>query len=164
MSGSKKTNQGIGYGSRCDVEYMMVDFLTQMLRNRREMMELMTVITMLALLELVYFGAKVGAARGKYDIKAPATTGNEIFERHYRVHYNTIEQLMLFLPGLWAFGYYVGQYWAAGIGVVYLVGRLIYGAMYVKDPESRGIGTLFSVIPCWILILGGLIGAVVQFP
>ncbi len=117
-------------------------------------MELMTVITMLALLELVYFGAKVGAARGKYDIKAPATTGNEIFERHYRVHYNTIEQLMLFLPGLWAFGYYVGQYWAAGIGVVYLVGRLIYGAMYVKDPESRGIGTLFSVIPCWILIRG----------
>jgi len=126
-------------------------------------MELLTVVTMLALLEFVYFGMKVGASRGKFGIKAPATTGNEIFERYYRVHYNTLEQLVIFIPGLWGFGYYIGQYWAAGLGVVYLGGRLLYANFYYRDPEKRGTGMLLSVIPCWVLVLGALIGAVVHY-
>ena len=102
----------------------------------------------------------MGFARGRTGLKAPATTGNEEFERHFRVHYNTIEQLILFLPGMWVFGYYVGALWAAGIGVVYLVGRLVYGLSYVKDPDTRGTGMLLSVVPCWILVLGGLCGVI----
>ena len=126
-------------------------------------MELLTIITMLALMEFVYFGVRVGAARAKYEISAPATTGNEMFERHYRVHYNTLEQLIIFLPGLWAFGYYVGQYWAAGFGVLFLIGRMIYAVAYVKDPASRGSGTMISVIPSYLMVIGALIGAVVHY-
>lgn len=125
-------------------------------------MEWLTIVTMLALIEVSVFSLLVGRARGKYGVKAPATSGNDMFERFYRVHYNTIENLVLFIPALWAFGYYVHEIWAAGIGAVFLVGRIVYGILYVKDPDTRGIGVLMSVLPCWILILGGLIGAVLQ--
>jgi uncharacterized membrane protein YecN with MAPEG domain len=123
-------------------------------------MELLSIITMLALLEFIWMSIRVGAARGKYNIKAPAIAGDEMFERHYRVHYNTLEQLVVFLPALWAFGYYVGEEWAAGLGCVYLVGRIIYAITYVKDPAKRGPGFLLSVLPAWILLLGSLVGAV----
>lgn len=125
-------------------------------------MELLTIVTLLALLEFVWLGTRVGMARGKFGVTAPATTGNEEFERHYRVHYNTLEQLVLFIPSLWAFGYYVGQFWAAGLGAIYLIGRMIYALAYVKDPASRGPGMLLSVIPCYVMLLGGLAAAAWQ--
>jgi uncharacterized membrane protein YecN with MAPEG domain len=118
---------------------------------------------MLALIEVIVFGTIAGLARTKYGVKAPATTGHEMFERRYRVHYNTIEQLVIFLPALWAFGYYIGQYWAAGLGMIYLIGRIVYAVTYIRDPATRGVGTLLSVVPCWILVLGALAGAVIQF-
>lgn len=125
-------------------------------------MELLTIVTMLAVVELITFQSLTGLARAKYGIKAPAVTGNEQFERRYRVHYNTIEQVIMFIPALWAFGYYIGQYWAAGVGAVYLIGRAIYAATYYRDPDKRGPGMLLSIIPIWILVLGALIGALVQ--
>ncbi len=64
-------------------------------------MELVAIVTLLALAEFIVFGMQVGSARGKYGIEAPATTGDEMFERQFRVHYNTLEQLIIFLPSLW---------------------------------------------------------------
>ena len=61
------------------------------------------IVTALALLQFIVFGFKVGRARGRYGVKAPAITGNEIFERHFRVQQNTLEQLMVFLPGMYLF-------------------------------------------------------------
>lgn len=125
-------------------------------------MEWMTIVTMLALVEASVFGMQTGMARGRYGVKAPATTGHEMFERHYRVHYNTLENLIVFIPGLWAFGYYVSPRWAAGIGAVFLVGRIVYAVTYVRDPETRGPGVLASMLPCWVLMGGGLIGAILK--
>ncbi len=122
-------------------------------------MDFVTIVTLLALGELIYFGMMVGAARGKYDIKAPATGGHDIFERHYRVHYNTLENLMIFLPAMWLFGYYIDYLWAAAVGLVFVAGRAWYGYSYVRDPASRGIGMLMTVLPCWILMIGGFAGA-----
>ena len=118
--------------------------------------ELLTIVTLLALIQFIWFGFRVGAARGKYGISAPATTGHDLFERHYRVHYNTLEALVVFLPALWAFGSYVSEYWAAGLGVVYLVGRVVYALSYVKDPQGRGLGMLLSSLPVYVMLLGGL--------
>ena len=56
------------------------------------------IVAMLALVEYFFFSIKVGQARGKYGVKAPATTGNEMFERYNRVHQNTLEQLVMFFP------------------------------------------------------------------
>ena len=120
------------------------------------------IVTALALLQFVVFGFKVGAARGKYGVKAPATTGNEIFERHFRVQQNTLEQLVVFIPGLYIFGRYVNPLWATGLGVVYLIGRGIYSATYVKDPAKRSLGFGLTFLPTVILVVGGLIGAARQ--
>lgn len=123
-------------------------------------MEAVVVVIMLALVEYIVLGARVGFARGRTGVKAPAVTGNEEFERHFRVHYNTLEQLVMFIPGVWFFGIYVHPLWAAGIGLVFLAGRAMYAVSYVKDPDSRGTGMLLSVLPCYVLILGTLAGAV----
>ena len=123
-------------------------------------MAYLTIVTLLAVLEFVVFGLLVGMARGKYDVQAPATTGNELFERQYRIHYNTLEQLIIFIPGLWAFGYFVDELWGAGIGAIYIIGRIVYARAYGNDPASRGNGMIMSVIPSYILVLGGLGGAI----
>jgi glutathione S-transferase len=118
------------------------------------------IVTALALLQFIVFGFKVGKARERHGVKAPAITGNEIFERYFRVQQNTLEQLIVFLPALYLFTHYWSPLAAAGLGVVYLIGREVYAAAYVKDPAKRGAGFGMSILPILILLLGGLIGAV----
>lgn len=123
-------------------------------------MEPVAIVILLVLIEYIVLGARVGSARGRSGLKAPAVVGNEDFERHFRVHYNTIEQLILFIPGIWFFGQYVHVLGAVAVGLVFLIGRAIYAVSYVKDPDSRSLGMFLSIIPCWILVLGGLGGVV----
>ena len=52
--------------------------------------------------------------------RAPATTGNDVFERYFRVHMNTVEQLLVFVPAIWLFASLVSAKWAALLGAVYL--------------------------------------------
>jgi glutathione S-transferase len=117
------------------------------------------IVTALALLQFVWFAMLVGQARGKYGIRAPAVTGNEIFERHFRVQQNTLELLILFVPGIYLFSHYFNPLWAAALGVLYLLGRQLYATSYVKDPSSRSAGYGLSALPTLILVLGGLVGA-----
>ena len=119
-----------------------------------------TIVAMLALLQFVFFGIKVGQARGKYGVKAPATTGNEHFERYNRVHMNTLEQLVVFIPALIAFAQSIGANYAAAIGVVYLIGRTIYYTGYIADPEKRGTGMMITMLANIVLVIGAIVGAV----
>jgi glutathione S-transferase len=118
------------------------------------------IVTALAVLQFIVFGFRVGGARGRYGVKAPAITGNEIFERHFRVQQNTLEQLIAFLPGIYLFAHYFSPKVAAALGVVYLIGRELYAFTYVKDPANRSVGFGMTFLPMVILVLGGLIGAV----
>jgi len=120
------------------------------------------IVTALALLQFIAFGMQVGRARDKYGVPAPAVTGNEIFERHFRVQQNTLEQLIVFLPGLYLFAHYFNSLWAAGLGLIYLIGRQVYSASYVKDPKSRSAGFGLTLLPMLVLVIGGLIGAAIQ--
>lgn len=121
-----------------------------------------SIVTSLMLIQLFFFAAMTGKARGKYGVNGPAVTGHEMFERHYRVHYNTLEQLILVVPSMWLFAMHVHALTAAGLGVVYLIGRFVYARAYVKDPASRGIGFGLSIVPTLILMLGSLVGAIVK--
>ena len=118
------------------------------------------IVTALALLQFMVFGFKVGKARGRYGVTAPAIAGNEIFERYFRVQQNTLEQLIVFLPALYVFCHYYSPLVAAALGVVYLIGREIYAFTYVKDPKKRELGYLLTALPVAILLLGGLFGAI----
>lgn len=122
-------------------------------------MELVTIVIALALIEYSVFGMLVGRARGKYGVEAPAVSGDPIFERYYRVQQNTLEVLVLFIPGVWMFAHYVSADVAAGLGLIFIIGRLLYLRGYVADPKSRSLGFALSFIPALILIIGGLIGA-----
>ena len=125
-------------------------------------MAYLAIVTLLALIEFLVFGTLVGRARGKYGIKAPATSGSAEFERYFRVHQNTQEQLVIFLPALWIFGQLVSPTWGAALGVVFLVGRAVYAAGYYADPEKRGPGFLIGALANFALILGGLWGAIAR--
>ena len=125
-------------------------------------MEYVAVVTILALLEYMYFSILVGQARVRYDIKAPAVSGHEVFERYFRIQQNTIEQLIVFLPALWVFAYYVHAPTAAVLGLVFIAGRFIYQLGYSKDPKKRGPGFGIGFLAIIVLTLGGLIGALVS--
>ncbi len=118
------------------------------------------IVTILAVLQFIVFAMKVAGARGRFGVKAPATTGNEIFERYFRVQQNTMELLLALLPGLYLFSRYWSPYFAAALGVIYLVGREVYAATYVKDPAKRGAGFGLSMLPVLALLIGALVGAI----
>jgi uncharacterized membrane protein YecN with MAPEG domain len=120
------------------------------------------IVTALALLQFIVFGIQVGRARGRYGIKAPATSGNDQFDRYFRVQQNTLESLIVFIPSLLLFSRYFNPLWAAALGVIYLIGRQVYATSYVKDPAKRGAGYAMTMLPILALIIGGLIGAVLQ--
>jgi glutathione S-transferase len=122
-------------------------------------MHLVAIVVLLALLEFVAFGMLVGSARAKYGVKAPATSGHEVFERHFRVHYNTMELLVVFIPAIWLFSLYVSPQWGAGLGAVYLVGRIVYFRSYVADPSRRSMGFGMSMLPVLVMLVGALLGA-----
>jgi glutathione S-transferase len=123
-------------------------------------MPYVALVTVLALLEFQWFAILVSKARGRFGIKAPATTGNEVFDRYFRVQMNTLEQLVLFLPMLWMFAYFVSPIWAAALGAVFVIGRAIYAASYIRDPKSRTLGFALTILPTLLMLLGIVVWAV----
>jgi uncharacterized MAPEG superfamily protein len=123
-------------------------------------MDMVYIVIALALLQFFVFGGLVGRARVKFSIDAPAVTGDPMYERYHRVHYNTMEQLVVFIPSMLLFGVYVSSLAAAGLGLVFIVGRVIYFRAYLADPASRGPGFGLTMLPTFILLLGGLGGAI----
>ena len=125
-------------------------------------MHFVHIVALLAVVQFIIFGTLVGAARGKYGIAAPAMTGNDHFERAVRVHMNTLEQLICFLPALLIAANYWSPTYVAAVGVVYLVGRTLYRQAYVADPAKRGLGFLLTFMPTTLLAVAGLVGAVMR--
>ena len=122
-------------------------------------MAYVTVIAMLALIEYLYFGIQVGGARGRVGIDAPAVTGDPAFERTFRAHQNTLEQLIIFIPALYATGYFVSEIVAVAAGVVFLIGRALYFRAYAQEASRRSIGTIVTALANIGLLAGGLVGA-----
>jgi glutathione S-transferase len=118
---------------------------------------LVAIVTLLALLVYFYMGLRVGRARGKYGVEAPAVTGHPDFERDYRIQMNTLEWLPLFLVSLWLFAIAWGSdLIAAGIGLVWIVGRILYLTGYSKAAASRGPGFGVQALATGVLLFGAL--------
>ncbi|HEX5050105.1 MAG TPA: MAPEG family protein [Gammaproteobacteria bacterium] len=120
-------------------------------------MEPVFIAILIALLEYLVFGALVGRARGRFGVKAPATVGHPEFERIYRVHQNTLESLVVFVPALWIFGLYVSPPLAAAFGAIFVVARAIYAVGYIRAAEKRSIGAAISGLTTGIVVLWALV-------
>ena len=111
-------------------------------------------VTIVALLVYFWMSLQVARARGKCGIHPPAMTGDQAMERAIRVQSNTLEWLPIFLAGLWLFALYWNEMVAAGLGVVWIIGRLVYAAGYMADPAKRSTGFLIQILACMVLLLG----------
>lgn len=114
------------------------------------------IVTLLALLTYFWMSLQVARARRKCGIDAPAMTGDPVLERTIRAHYNTLEWLPLFLVPLWLFAIYWSDLWAAAIGLVWIVGRIVYQLGYVADPKKREAGFLIQALAVAVLLFGSL--------
>lgn len=119
-----------------------------------------TIVAVLALIQYTAFGMLVGKARMTYKIDAPAVHGDPVFERYYRVHMNTLESLVFFLPSLFLFVQYFNPLLGAGLGAVFLIGRQLYFFSYIKDPKSRGPGFALTILPSLFMAIGAAAGAI----
>lgn len=114
------------------------------------------IVTLLAVLTYFWMGLAVAGARRKSGIEAPAMTGDPLLERTIRAHYNTLEWMPIFLPSLWVFAVFWNDLVAAGLGVVWIVGRIVYHRGYTAAAEKRGTGFLIQALATAVLLFGGL--------
>ena len=126
-------------------------------------MKYTALVTLASLIYTFMLSGKVGGMRPKSGVEAPATTGNLEFEKAFRVHYNTIEQLVLFIPVLWMATHVLGDMYAAAVGVVWIVGRVVYSNAYMKDPKNRTAGMLMTLAATGVLAIASLWGIVKAF-
>lgn len=124
-------------------------------------MEYEALLILLALGQYLLFGARVGLGREKYNIAAPACEGNETWERLFRVHQNTKEQLIIMIPASLIFAYYLDGRWVLLPGLAFILGRFMYAAAYAKDPKTRGPGMMVTALANLALLLGGLVGVLI---
>jgi len=119
-------------------------------------MENAILIVLLALLQYMWFTARVGLTRGKYNIDAPACEGDESWDRMFRVQQNTMEQLVIMIPATFAFAYYFSGMWVLSIGGIFIIARFLYSAEYLKDPKTRAPGMFLTLAANATLVLGAL--------
>ena len=117
-------------------------------------------VTCLSILTYFFTSIQVSKARVAFGIKAPAISGNPDFERVFRVQMNTLEWMPIFLPSLWLFAFYINDALAAALGLVWIVGRVLYMVGYSQAAAKRGLGFGIQAAATTLLWLGA-IGAII---
>ena len=112
--------------------------------------------TCLVIMFYFYTSVAVAQARAAHGIKPPAISGNPDFERVFRVQMNTLEWLPIFLPSLWLYAVYVSDFYASVLGLVRIVGRVLYMIGYAKAAEQRRVGFLIQTLATAVLLFGSL--------
>lgn len=122
--------------------------------------DLLVLVTLAILVFYFATALNVAATRSRHGVLPPAMAGHELVERAIRVHANTLEWLALILVPMWLFHLYFGQLIPSILGLVWIIGRGIYWAGYVREPKHRHTGFFIQALPVGLLILGAVIGAV----
>lgn len=129
-------------------------------KGRSNMPHYSALVTLLAVALYFYTGLLVARARQKFGVKAPAIVGNADFERAFRVQQNTLEWMPIFLPLLWLFALYVNDWGAALLGLIWIVGRILYIRGYSTAADKRHNGFSVQAFACGVLLIGSLAGIV----
>jgi uncharacterized membrane protein YecN with MAPEG domain len=120
-------------------------------------MLLVLLVVVLTAVQLMVFSFLVGRGRDTYNVPAPATSGHPTWERLNRVHQNSLEQAVIFIPLLLVFATTWGQREAVWLGGIYLVARVLYGVGYVRDPKQRAVGAVLTFLVLVLLALGSIV-------
>ena len=121
---------------------------------------LVAIVTVLILLFYFWTAMGVGRMRGKHKIEPPTMVGHPELERAVRVQMNTLEWLVIFLPGMWLCAFYVNSIAAALLGLAWIVGRYLYMRGYMKEPKNRSTGFAIQGLATAGALFSGLIGAI----
>ena len=124
------------------------------------MYTLTALVTLLAILFFFFTCINVSRSRGKTGVKVPAMSGHPDFERAFRIQMNTLEWMPIFLPSLWLFAIYISDAIAAGIGAIWIIGRIVYFIGYSRAAAKRGPGFAIQGVAA-IALWAGALGAVV---
>ena len=115
--------------------------------------------TLLAVFVTFVLGGRVGYMRGRHKIDAPATVGHPQFERAFRTHVNTVENLILFLPLLWIATVFYGGTIPFWLGIAWVISRLIYAWGYSQqNTQMRGPGAGLGFLSLLGLLVLSAIG------
>lgn len=115
-----------------------------------------SIITLLTGIMAFGMSAVVSRVRKETRILAPAMSGDPRLERAIRAHANTLEWMPIVLPALWLFAIYWSAVWAAGLGLVWIVGRIVYFAGYLSSAKKRAPGFFIQTMAGFALLLGAL--------
>ncbi|HEY1615567.1 MAG TPA: MAPEG family protein [Rhizomicrobium sp.] len=126
---------------------------------------LAALVTVLAIIVYMVTAFRVGRMREKHGVAAPAVTGHPAFERAYRVQMNTLESMPIFLPALWLATLYfvLVPFLAPALGLVWIVGRIVYMQAYIADPAKRGLGFGIAGVSQLALLLLAIAGIVMSW-
>jgi glutathione S-transferase len=124
------------------------------------MFQFTALVTLLSISFYFFTSIQVSKARVAFDIKAPTISGNPDFERVFRVQMNTLEWMPIFLPSLWLFAFYINDALAAALGLVWIIGRVLYLTGYSQAAAKRGLGFGIQGVAALLLWLGAL-GAII---
>lgn len=122
-------------------------------------------VTILALAFYFYTGFNVAKMRTRHGVHAPACTGHPEFERAFRIQMNTLEQIVVFIPLLWLTTIFFSPFpmIAPILGVVWIIGRAVYMAGYMRAPEKRGPGFGISALCQILLLILSLVGVLMAW-
>ncbi len=114
---------------------------------------LMGLMTLAMLITYLWTGIRVGPARKKYGVEYPATEGPDDFNRVYRAHVNTLEQLAMAVPAFWIFAEATHAKYAAVAALVWVTGRIVYVLAYSRQADKRSTGFMIGFIALAVAIL-----------
>ncbi|MEK9283257.1 MULTISPECIES: MAPEG family protein [unclassified Bradyrhizobium] len=118
------------------------------------------IVTCLAVAFYFFTSTQVARARIRYGVMLPSISGNADFERMFRIQMNTLEWMPIFLPSLWLFAIYISDVIAAALGLVWILGRIVYFVGYREAVAKRSPGFAIQAFAC-IILWAGATGAVV---
>lgn len=123
----------------------------------------LTGLVTLAMIAVFFWtGINEARSRQKHQCPPPALDGPEELRRYMRVRGNTMESLLMAYPALWLFAVCWGDLVAAVIGLVYVIGRILYARGYYQDPKKRSLGFGIGFLATAALWLGAFIGLAMQ--
>ncbi len=123
-------------------------------------MELVGLVMVAALAQYFAFAFAVAGLRERLGVPATEPCSEPELVRAVRVHANTGEMLIVFLPLLALCGLYFEPRAAAGIGSLWIVARFVYRRGYLRDVAGRIPGFIMGDVVLLLLAVGASYGMV----